>query len=346
MAHGPKDLESQGFRRIAGALWIKTEPQGNVELADGLQVLRIQRADALTVLEELDKALFGCALDASTPPPATEAEARARLAAVGEIGADGAAAADRYVEQEQVIPLGQDVVGIQSMVGDSEEQRRHDERHGIKARHHLTMLSPADTDWIVSRVRSQIQGRVVVEIGAGVGVLACELAKYAKQVYAIEANLPWSWAFMRHLYGNKPANLTWLVGAAQSMVDVIRADVAIVVTGSDEVGLRELAGRFAPTVIMPWQDWNEGRAIVRWSSMGFSAGTSCQCLYGCVMQGAHGERMPPGSSCQLRAHGVAPAPAADAPIACQTCHGTGKELIDCDGSAGYRACPAGCEKQP
>lgn len=66
MAHGPKDLKSQGFRRIAGALWIKTEPQGNVELADGLQVLRIQRADALTVLEELGKAL-GVAAAAAAP---------------------------------------------------------------------------------------------------------------------------------------------------------------------------------------------------------------------------------------------------------------------------------------
>jgi len=26
---------------------------------------------------------------------------------------------------------------------------------------------------------------------------------------------------------------------------------------------------------------------------------------------------------------------------CATCGGTGKELIDCDGSAGYRPCPEG-----
>src|SRR5690606_3259160 len=259
MPSSPKDLESQGYRRIAGALWIRTEPQGNVDLADGLHVLRIQRADALTVLEELDKAVFGGALDVSPPPPATEAEARARLAAAGidagaefermlaalrirrplpdgpfvfppaafritavpsnrqdglvaylrnrrellanatgqgaaaelgaldtwiaelvkagdapapapkrdaavpvetrlavleqrlagleiagaaleqrvgllEIGADGEAAADlgRYGAQEPVIPLDREVVGIQSTVGDSEEQRLHDERHGIK----------------------------------------------------------------------------------------------------------------------------------------------------------------------------------------------------------------------
>ncbi|MND07762.1 hypothetical protein D3C83_299780 [compost metagenome] len=42
----------------------------------------------------------------------------------------------------------------------------------------------------------------------------------------------------------------------------LRVDVAIVVTGSDEVWLRQLAEKMAPTVIMPWQDYNGGKAMI------------------------------------------------------------------------------------
>jgi len=148
------------------------------------------------------------------------------------------------------------------IMSNTQEQKEYDARHDIQAKHYLTMLHPSDTNWVIERVRERIKGKVVVEIGAGVGVLALELAKHAKHVYAIEADPAWTWAFMRDLYKTKPTNLTWIMDDASNMVDIIKGDVAIVSTGSDEDRLRELAGYFAPEVIMPWQDWRGGKAIV------------------------------------------------------------------------------------
>lgn len=95
----------------------------------------------------------------------------------------------------------------------------------------------------------KIKGRVVVEIGAGVGMLALQMAKFAKQVYAIEADPAWAWTFTQFLYGAKPPNLTFVFGAAQTMVGLIKADVAVAYTRSDIPGMLELAGKFAPEVI-------------------------------------------------------------------------------------------------
>lgn len=201
-------------------------------------------------------------------------------------------------------PFQEQLVGIASVIEDSAERNSYDQRMGVRSKHYLTMLHPQDTDWIISRVQKRIAGKVVVEIGAGVGVLAFELARYAEHVFAIEADPAWSWAFTRHLYHAKPANLTWIFDRAENLAPVIKADVAIVVTGSDEEGLRTLASCFAPEVILPWQDWNNGKAVVGWSPYGSSAGQPCHCLYGCVMDGNHGRPLAPREVCQLRACGA------------------------------------------
>lgn len=197
-------------------------------------------------------------------------------------------------------PIGKAALGVANLIEGSEERRAYDERAGVHSKHYLTMIDPRDTDWIIGRVRDQVAGKVVVEIGAGAGVLALELARHARHVYAIEVDPAWSWVFARHLYAAKPGNLTWIFDRAENLVDILRTDVAIVVTCSDELGLWQLAGRFAPTVIMPWQDWNGGRAVVGWSEFGGDLGPPCRCQFGCVMDGAHGMKLGPRERCQLR----------------------------------------------
>lgn len=161
-------------------------------------------------------------------------------------------------------PWERQLVGIQSVTLEAPDQCAYDARMGLTSKKYLTMIRPSDARWIIDRVREQIAGKVVVELGAGIGVMAIALAAHAKRVFAIEVDPMWSWAFSRFLYREKPANLTFVLDRAENLVDVIRADVALVVTGSAEVELRALAERFAPVVIMPWQDWNDGKAVTRW----------------------------------------------------------------------------------
>lgn len=161
-------------------------------------------------------------------------------------------------------PWEPECVGVQSLLFESAEQRSYDERMGILAKHFLTMVRPEDTGWIMEKIGPRIAGKRVVEIGAGIGLLANEMAKVARRVYAIEADPGWSLLFVKWLYVDKPLNLTWILDRAQNLVGELEADVAIVVTGSDEDNLRQLAGQFAPEVIMPWQDWRGGKARVPW----------------------------------------------------------------------------------
>lgn len=134
-------------------------------------------------------------------------------------------------------------------------------RHGIKAARILTVMREEDGAWMMERLEPIIASRVVVEIGAGCGTLALMMARVAKHVFAIEADIGFTKQFLvkAHL---KPTNLTWIFDTAQSMVPLLKADVSVVVTGSDEDALRVLAGQFAQTVVMPWQDWNKGKAVV------------------------------------------------------------------------------------
>ncbi len=203
---------------------------------------------------------------------------------------------------ERTLPLA--AMGIANLIEDSPERRDYDRRMGIRSEHFLTCVTPSDTDWIVSRLRDRIVGRVVVEIGAGAGILACELARHAARVYAIEADIAWSWAFARHLYQVKPDNLTWILDRAENVVDLVRGDVAVVATGSDVEGLRQLAARFAPEVIMPWQDWHEGLPSTQGGRRG--PATPCRCLFGCVLAGAHGAPLHPGEACSIRLAGGRP----------------------------------------
>jgi protein-L-isoaspartate O-methyltransferase len=96
---------------------------------------------------------------------------------------------------------------------------------GVMSAAILTAASPEKALEYVIPIREKLYGKVVVEIGAGVGWMAIMMARYCKELYAIEAEPSWSWVFTEHLYRVKPPNLTWIFGSAENMVGKIKADV-------------------------------------------------------------------------------------------------------------------------
>lgn len=142
-----------------------------------------------------------------------------------------------------------------------EDMLRYHHRHGTVSLQVLTQFNPEIAMNTVRFFEKDIKDKIVIEIGAGVGFLAIELAKIAKKVYAIEVDPAWSWIFTRSLYRHKPRNLTWIFGDAREVMDNFHGDVAIVVTRSDVEGLRALAYRMADKVIMPFQDSPEMNRI-------------------------------------------------------------------------------------
>lgn len=159
------------------------------------------------------------------------------------------------------MPWESTCLGIQSITLDAPDQVEYKSRHDVRARPYLTILRPSDATWMLDKLRPIVEGKTVVEIGAGIGVLAVALAGIAARVWAIEADPMWGFVFCRWLYRAKPTNLTYVIDSADHLADTIRADIAVIVTGSDEARLFELGRKFAPVVVMPWQDWRDGRAV-------------------------------------------------------------------------------------
>lgn len=131
----------------------------------------------------------------------------------------------------------------------SEEAEQYSERHGIKSQAILTVYSDEVAALIASSLAPRIEGRVVVEIGGGVGLLAMHLAQYAKRVYCIEANPMWSWVFATLLLKSKPKNLSYLFGAADEFEGRIKGHVALFCTHSGVEDMKRVGARFADTVI-------------------------------------------------------------------------------------------------
>ena len=136
-------------------------------------------------------------------------------------------------------------------------------RHDVDSLGILTITDEAKALKGIKLFSESLADKVVIEIGAGVGLFALELAKIAKKVYAIEADPAWSWVFTKYLYLKKPQNLTWIFGSAQQLVGSISGDVAIIFTHSDIDNLKTLGRQFAPKVIMGYQDWQETNRAVR-----------------------------------------------------------------------------------
>lgn len=131
----------------------------------------------------------------------------------------------------------------------SESAHAYTERHGISAQSVLTVTDDELADSIAEHLGPRIEGKTVVEIGGGIGLLACHMGYLAKRVYCIEANPMWSWIFTAQLYRTKPKNVSFLFGAADEFVGCIKADVAVFCTHSGVDQMRLVAGQFAREVI-------------------------------------------------------------------------------------------------
>lgn len=147
----------------------------------------------------------------------------------------------------------------------NELMMEHDRRHGINSLAVLTVYDDETADRLAAHLAPRIEGRVVVEIGGGIGLLAFHLAQYAKRVYCIEANPMWSWTFVTCLLAQKPKNVSYLFGAADEFAGQIRGDVALYCTHSDAAGMFVVGKKFATTVIDVYAElvdpkWNPLRA--------------------------------------------------------------------------------------
>lgn len=130
----------------------------------------------------------------------------------------------------------------------SPDMRSFAERHGIASLNVLTILNPREARETVAKFRASIYRKRVVEIGAGVGYLALEMATMAKSVVAIESDPAWSWTFTKFLYRHKPRNLTWIFGQSETVN--VEADVAVICSRSGLAEMIEEARRLAPTIVL------------------------------------------------------------------------------------------------
>lgn len=132
-------------------------------------------------------------------------------------------------------------------------------RHCIESACILTQYDDEQADATVEYLRPRIEGKIVVEVGAGIGLLACHLGHVAKRVYAIEADPAWSQCFLIAMYENKPKNVTFIFGAADE-VPPLSADVALFCTHSGQEAMYRAASRFAPEVIDVYEEIMPGRS--------------------------------------------------------------------------------------
>lgn len=144
--------------------------------------------------------------------------------------------------------LGTLVDGYYEAMDGSEMLEGYHRRHGTESACILTVLDDEKAGLIAEYLRPRIEGKVVVEVGAGIGLLACHLATVARRVYAIETDPAWTSCFLAVLYDKKPPNLTFIFGRAED-APPIAADVALFCTHSGHFALTRVAALFAPEVI-------------------------------------------------------------------------------------------------
>lgn len=115
-------------------------------------------------------------------------------------------------------------------------------RHNIRSAATLTVTDAETAALIAEHLAPRIEGKTVVEIGGGLGLLSLYMGSFAKRVYCIEANPMWAMVFTEILLSAKPKHVSYLFGAADEFVGCIKADIAVVCTHSDLQSMK-LAGR-------------------------------------------------------------------------------------------------------
>ena len=89
----------------------------------------------------------------------------------------------------------------------SEMAEEYSRRHGVESASILTIYDGQTAEIVANSLVPRIEGKTVIEIGGGIGLLALYLGEYAKHVYCIEASPAWSWAFVECLFEMKPKNV-------------------------------------------------------------------------------------------------------------------------------------------
>lgn len=131
----------------------------------------------------------------------------------------------------------------------SEPALAYARRHGICSQAVLTVTDDETAHAIACSLAPRIEGKTVIEIGGGIGLLAMHLGDIAKRVYCIEANPVWASSFIAAMIDHKPKNVSYLFGAADEFAGLIRGDVALFCTHSGVNSMKAAAGLFAPVVI-------------------------------------------------------------------------------------------------
>ena len=145
--------------------------------------------------------------------------------------------------------LGQLLTQAYESMDGSDAAEQYADRHGIKSAAILTIYDDEKAALVAEYLAPRIEGKTVVEIGGGIGLLALHLGDYAKHVYCIEASPMWASCFLAALYANKPKNVSYLFGAADEFANFLKVDVALFCTHSDVSGMTAAARLFADTVI-------------------------------------------------------------------------------------------------
>jgi hypothetical protein len=150
---------------------------------------------------------------------------------------------------ETETPVKDMLDGVYEAMDGSDLSNAYSYRHGIESAAVLTVYDDETAGSIAQHLAPRIEGKTVVEIGGGIGLLALHLGMVANRVWCIEANPMWSWVFAGTLLKTKPRNVSFLFGTADEFVGTFRADVAVYCTHSDVKGMADIARKFAPVVI-------------------------------------------------------------------------------------------------
>lgn len=131
----------------------------------------------------------------------------------------------------------------------SEAMIEYGHRHNIHSQAVLTVTDDEGAAAVALAIAPEIEGKTVIEIGGGIGLLALHMGYIAKRVYCIEANPIWASCFIASLLVNKPKNVSYLFGAADEFLGQIKGDVAVFCTHSGVESMRLSAQQFAPKVL-------------------------------------------------------------------------------------------------
>ena len=119
--------------------------------------------------------------------------------------------------------------------------------------HILTFTDWRDASRVAGKLKDLVEGRKVIEVGAGVGLLAAELGKYADLVLAVELDPLWAYGYFRYVYPvvlREKRPVLYMVGDAFIMGEIgARFDVGIYAGKSKAGEFTRLLSGIAGTVV-------------------------------------------------------------------------------------------------